>query len=266
MATFNWELLRRLLRNNTFGFNAEVRKHFADDEDTTGRGRLKNMLLITASDSRPIAESKIQFFDRQIAKVQNKPTVIGTFKSNWDESVVYRCIVQLYFEQDNAAVPAGYQPLKAQISFRLEDTHKTITETKYKALAARIKAELSPNNGYRFNKGKYLCLYDDPENGYHLQIYALSKAEGIEVVKKILDIQNHTYDDENFRCTEPERDTDNTPGTETILAKSIKKSRWRPTGAVRFKYADLIIANLADPICLCDMTGMRANPVVRGWA
>jgi hypothetical protein len=251
--------------NDRYGFNWEVKRHFANHADATAKGRLKNLLLITRSDSRPEAESKIQFFREHIQKVHNKPTVIGEFKTNLDAKVKYRCQVQLYFKQDNDATPPGKDPLDAQISFRLDETYKTITEAKYKALAARIKTELSPNDGHRWNKGKYLCLYDDPEQGYHFQVYAISKAEGIEVIKKVLSIQNHTYNDKLFRCTEPERNSDNTPGSEIILGETRQLPRWRPTSNVRFQYADLIVWNVKEPICLVDMTGMRANPVLRGW-
>ncbi len=264
MPDLSWAKHRKLLRTPDIGFNAEVYRHFKINDLPGGGAALRDSLLIGAKDSRSKANFKIQYFRDQVQKVHLKPTIIGQIKDEFDESVSYKCQVQLYFRQDSDAVPSGKKAVTAQISFRLDETHKTITETNYKALANKIKVELAPRDGYLWNKGKILCLYNDEERGYRLQIYALSEAEGEQVVKKILSIQDHPFDEKLFRHSTPKRNSENTPGKVTILGTSYSEPRWRPTATVRFMWADLIVWNVPEPICLVDNSGIRLNPVLRG--
>lgn len=251
----HWALQRKLLMNTKTGFNAEVYRHFkdvVDDDATTSASRktLRDSLLINSKDSRTTAGFKIQFFRDRIQKVHEKVTVVGKLKDDFDADVKYKCQVQLMFTQDKDAAPTGRRPLTAEISFRIDETATTITRSKYQTLAQKIETTLATGTGFSWDKGKIICWYKDPERGYDLQIYALSKAEGEKVVKKILDIQNHPWDADKFKHTTPERSSDNTPGSMTILGDSVDKPRWRPTATVYFSYANLIVWNRTDPIRL----------------
>lgn len=266
MSNRAWAAIRKILRSSN-GYNKEVYNHFKDIEDdgtpiTFNRKALRDACLIQANDSILMANARVRLFREEVQRAHLKPTVIGEFKTNFDEKVTYRCQVVLYFFQDIGAVPEGYKPIDARISFRLDETHLTITEAKYKILANKIKTELATGTPYSFNKGKYLCLYEDDALGYNFQIYTSSETEGENVIKKIMSIQNHTFNEKLFRCSTPKRNSDNNPGTVTILGKSRKKPRWRPTGTVKFRYADLVIHDLPNPIVLVDRTGTRANPVI----
>ena len=252
----HWALQRKLLMNTRTGFNAEVYRHFKDvvDGDATSASRkeLRDSLLINNKDSRTTAGFKIQYFREQVQKVHEKVTVVGKIKDDFDADVKYKCQVQLMFVQDKDAAPRGRRPLRAEISFRIDETATTITRTKYQTLAQKIRSTLATGDGYTWDKGKVICWYKDWENGYDLQIYALNKTEGEQVVKKILDIQNHPWDANKFKFTTPEKDSDNTPGTVTILGETEDKPRWRPTAKVRFSYANLIVWNRKQPIRLVD--------------
>lgn len=253
----HWALQRKLLMNTRVGFNAEVYRHFKDvDGDgasSSGRRELRDSLLINNKDSRTTASFKIQYFRESVQKVHEKVTVIGKIKDDFDADVKYKCQIELNFVQDRAATPKGRRPLTAQISFRIDESATTITRAKYQALAQKIRTTLATGSGFSWDKGKIICWYKDPEHGYDLQIYALSKTEGERVVRKILDIQNHTFVTDKFKFTTPERDSDNTPGTVTILGDTVDKPRWRPAAKVRFSYANLIIWNRKDPIRLLDL-------------
>lgn len=261
MPDLVWPKQRKLYRAPQIGFNAEVYRHFQDEDLTEGRINVRNLCLIGAKDSRGVAESKIKFFREQVQKVHLKPTIVGIPKASHDESVTYKCQIQLYFRQDIAATPSGKTPVDAQISFRLRETHETITESEYKRLASRIEVEFAANRGYRWDKGRILCLYTDSQRGYELQIYARSSEEGERVAKKVLDIQGHTFEDDLYRFTEPKKRSIENPGKTTILKKPRSKPRWRPTATVRFLYADLIIWN-SEPITLVDRTGLKVDPVI----
>lgn len=263
----HWAMQRKLLMNTRTGFNAEVYRHFKDvvDNDATtsaSRKELRDSLLINNKDSRTTATFKIQYFREQVQQVHLKPTIVGIPKTKFDEDVTYKCQIQLVFQQDRLAAPTGYKPLEAVISFRLDETHLTLTETKYRALATKIRSEFANGTIYNFDKGKYICNYTDKSHGYYLQVYAASETEGKNLIKKVLNIRNHTFDSDCFRLSTPEKNSLNNPGNQTILGDSVKKPRWRPTGKVYFKYADLLVHGLDEPITLVAVRGSRRSQVI----
>lgn len=260
MADLTWPKQRKLLRAPEVGFNAEVYRHFKEIDDLPNRVAARDACLIGAKDSRSTASFKIQYFREFVQRVHNKPTIIGQPKTKFDQDVRYKCECQIMFRQNKGSVPKGKSPIEAEMSFRIDETHLTITDAKINQLASRIKTELAPNNqGFKFNKGKYICWYIDKERGYELQIYAVSPAEGEKVVKKILEIQNHPYDEKIFKHTEPRRNSENVTGKMTILGEQVNEPRWRPTATVEFVYADLAIWGLDDPVSLVDLIGIRGR-------
>ncbi len=162
MADKNWALQRKLLRAKGTGFNAELYEWFKDIDDAdptpSGRKNLRNSLFIQANDTRNSALFKIQFFRDIVQRVHNRPTIIGQPKSFFDETVQYKCQVFLYFRQSLASTPKGKLPLAAEISFRLNETHLTITNTDIKKLATDVKQALviGVNKGYKFSKSMVL--------------------------------------------------------------------------------------------------------------
>lgn len=266
MPDRSWALQRKLMRAKNIGFNAEVYRHFKDvDEGSTAtRLALRDSLLVQAKESRTSALFKVQYFREFVEKVHSKPSIIGVPKQEFDThfSPEYRPIVSLYFQQDRDAVPLGFAPVRAEISFRLmNETEETLTKANLETLAKNIKNELALNQGFTFNKGKRIASYIDKQLGYYLQIYVNSEAEGIEVIKKVLGIQSHTYDEDKFRVTEPKRNSLNTPSSITIAGTTYKKPRWRPTATVRFQWASLLTYSNPDPFYLVDRTLSRPNPI-----
>lgn len=266
MPDRSWALQRKLLRAPEIGFNAEVQRWFKDVDTTSiSRTKLRDSLLIQANESRTSAMFKIQYFRDFVQKVHDKVNIIGTLQGTYESEheVTYRPQVTLFFQQDIEAVPNDYYPITAEISFRLmNETNTTLTEANIKALATQIKTELTVNNGYTFDKGKYLCKYVDIENGYNLQIYAISDTEGEQVARKIVGIRNHTFIENNFKLTTPRKNSVNTTSSVNILGQPTKKARWRPTGRVRFMYANLYIPERPEPLCLVDRTGSKYKPAI----
>lgn len=268
MPDRTWAIQRKLLRAPNIGFNAEVFRHFRDLDGVldTNRTNLRNSLLIQANESRTSAMFKIQYFRDFVQKVHLKPTIIGIEKEELDMqlSVEYKPHVILHFRQDLEAVPDGFTPLRVRISFRLvNESATTLTQANLNTLATQIKNELAINNGYTFDKGKVHCKYTDKENGYDFWTFVLNEAEGEQLAKKIVSIRGHTFDPDKFRANTPNKDSLNIPGNIVILGESAKKARWRPTGRVRFQYADLMIRNKMEPICLVDRSWMRSKTIER---
>jgi hypothetical protein len=267
MPDRSWALQRKLMRAPNIGFNAEVYRWFKDLDDvpSVSRTALRDSLLIQPKESRTSALFKVQYFRDFVQKVHNRVNIIGVPKEKFDVTIElkYKPIVQLYFQQDKAAVSPDYAPITAEISFRLMDeSTETITQANITALANKIRTEFATGAGYTFNKGKYIATYYDKPQGYYLRIYVLNDAEGVEVVRKVLSIRNHTYNEEFFRITEPKKNSVNTTSNQTILGKIYKEPRWRPTATVRFQWASLILHTVPDPIFLVDRTFSRYRPVI----
>lgn len=260
MPDLAWAKQRKLLRAPNIGFNAEVFRHFKTYDDTPGRLVLRDSLLIGTKDSRQTAIFKIQYFRDQVQKVHLSPSIIGVPKEQFDLGIefAYKPIIQLYFQQDRSAIVEDYAPITAEISFRLmNESTETISKSNLEVLAAKIKTEFASGQGYTFNKGKLITHYRDKEHGYYLQLYVINESEGVEVTKKILDIQNHVYNEDFFRKTEPKKSSVNTTSNQTIAGKPYKKARWRPTGTVRFQYASILIHGVPDAIYLVDRSYSR---------
>lgn len=265
MPDRSWALQRKLMRAPNIGFNAEVYRYFRDvDDSTPGKLALRNSLLIQANDSRTSAKFKVDYFREFVQKVHSRVAIIGVPKQMFDDGFepAYKPIVTLYFQQDRDAVTPGFAPITAEISFRLmQETQDSLTKPKKEVLAKTLKNELALRQGYTFNKGKYIAHYQDRSKGYHLQIYVASRAEGEQVVKKILSLQDHTYNNKKFRLTDPDRDSVNNPGKIVVAGETYTEPRWRPTGTVRFQWAYLLFQANPDPVYLVDRTLTRPSPI-----
>lgn len=266
MPDRSWALQRKLMRAPNIGFNAEVQRWFKDLDSNAdiGRRALRDSLLIQKNESRTSAMFKVQYFRDFVQKVHSQPVIIGIPKEQFDTNieVEYKPVVQLYFQQDRASIVPGYAPVTAEISFRLmNETEDTLTQANLQILARSIKSQFALNQGFTFDKGKNIALYNDKEHGYSLQIYTINESEGINIIRKILSIQNHTFDENKFRFTEPKRKSLNNPGNKTIAGEVYKKRRWRPTATVRFQWASLTIHTRPLPYWLVDRTLSRPSPI-----
>jgi len=83
-------------------------------------------------------------------------------------------------------------------------------------------------------------------SGFH----PVAKSEGLHP-----DIQDKPYDEDKCTTVNPERNSLNVPGNQTILGKVVKKKRWRPTANVRFTHAIALIHGLSKGVVLVDRTG-----------
>ncbi len=260
-----WEHLQNQVRRL---HNERVRNYFddvADDDDiSTPRGSLRQASLLKDKDSAILTCVRMMFFEFTIgnarwlqAPLYGMPT--GQFQEEFD--VAYRPMVTLHFSQDINSVPNGLFPIRQSASFRLmNETSESISRGELNNLASIIRAKFW---NYRFNKGKIKVRYTEPKKGYRLAINALSISEGIDVIRDVLSIQGHTIDDDCLNVNDkPRKNSDNTPGSTTILGKVRKKRRWRPTASVGFRYASVSIFGLnRDPV-LVDRTGNFIEAII----
>ena len=267
----DWQHLQAQLKRL---HNARVNKWFKSEEGkeaeiVTGPASLKLACTISSRDSAIIALLRMWLFDINIgAAAKWQPAYYGYPIQTFQErnEVIYHPQVHLFFSQDKAATPDDYRPMEAEISFRLMDeTYKTMTETKATTLARDIKAAMGTReNPFKFNKGKIKFTYLDNENGYDLRILAQSETEAVNTCKKIVSIRNHAFNEDNFREHIPHKASINTPSTETVYGEMRRKRRWRPTGTVKFRWASMSLYGVDKGLLLYDpFDRINDYPLVR---
>lgn len=258
MPVRDWAQIRKILRNGD-SFNREVYDWFRDADNNDTRRALRDDLLIGAKDSIQIAQIKIKTFREIIQKTHLKPDIIGMPKIDLDADVTYRPEVTLHFKQSKESVPKGKHAKSARISYRLmNQTSSTLSRTELITLGRDIYNDFAKPTAYRFNKGKIIGWYIKPEEGLNLQIYCHTEEIGETVVKKILSHRNLTFDNDIFKYSKPNRNTDPTPGSITILGNSVSKPVWRPTVFVEFDHASINLHNDSQIRVLCDLSGLNA--------
>lgn len=242
--------------------NREVNEWFRDVgenellDNSTARKQAKKACLIQSKDGQNMALLKMMTFRQLVEQSHLIQDLYGTPTDVYQESVAFRPQVHLFFTQDSNAVVGGRRAMKGQIGFRLvNETSDTMTESKARILANKIKAQLAVNNGFIWKKGKISCIYKDPEYNLKLNILALSEAEGREVINKVVNIIEINYNNDYLKVSEPKRNSETNPTTSKLVYGKLRKvQRWRPTGNVRFRYAILDVHGMQNRIILVDTT------------
>lgn len=255
-------------------FNPEVKEYFKDvgpadwDESlVSDRAHLRVACTHRDDDTIAMTQMRLQVFDQirfgnwlqMFYPREQTPDV-------WDTEVVDNPKVKLYFAQDSSAVPEGRSVIQAEYSFRLMDqTPSTIRETDALTLARQIRSEFAATHPtYTWTKGKVIVSYKDPSRGYRLRIYGSTEVEAEQLIRKILAIRNHPFEEDKLTPHIPRRNSVNNPsGTELVYGKQRKKPRWRPTANVRFRWASLEIQGLPRDIMLVDTTGYFQDALVK---
>ncbi len=234
-------------------YNREVREAFSDlggdewlPDINTPRASLRQACTIYDSDSATMMAVKMMFFYFTLRKAQDmQAPLVGMPKGSLDPVRKYKPQICLFFKEDSGDVEEGYDPVEGRISIRLmNEDSESITKTELTNLGNRIRAEFGTGSGYVWKKGKEYYSYTDKEKGYQLQILAFSEAKARELINKILDIQNHSFEDKRFNKNNngnPAAAYPTIPPNQNILGETVREPRKRPVADVRFQYA---IANL----------------------
>jgi hypothetical protein len=179
-------------------------------------------------------------------------TVYGIPVQEFQRDIKYKPQVKLYFKEkfDSAGNDNRTSLSRAEITFRLmNETSETITRTKAEQLAKNIKREFGTPI-FVWEKGWYKATYLDAVHGYDLRLLVKSKLEAIRIIKQVLQIQSHTYNNDYLQYVEHDRTYSLNPGTHRVYGNTVKKIVQRPRVDVRFKYAQLLIWGRVNPINL----------------
>lgn len=267
MADLNWPRLRKLLRAPEVGFNAEVYRHFRQDEDTPGRRALRDYLLIGATDSRTTAQSKIAYFRDQVQKVHLKPEIYGEPIADVDTVLRYKPEIVLAFSNRNDRSYSSHVRPRARVSYKIIDkTEETITETDLKRIANRINQEFVTGTLFKFEKGKELYTYKEFNKGYNFQVYTKNQTEAKRVIDRVMAINGDNPDwkfMQNHTPEEPYNLYPRNPGRKTILGRSVELNEKRPEVLVQFAFAYALLKDKGKPVALVDAAGRLMRPYIR---
>lgn len=252
--------------------NRQIRADFQDlGDDTwepevgTTRGAMRHALTHKDSDPLPVTLSRMFLYYFTYGKAQAlQAPIYGIPATHFQESVKFHPQIRMLFIEDQTLVEDGYEPVKAEISFRLiDETESTITPAKAQVLATKIRSLFATGEGFTWKKGREKWVYSDQSKGYHLRLLAWNEAEAKKVIEQILDIQGHTPDWEAYLSTTLQKRTFSTiPGTHRVYGKQRRKPRDRPIAFVRFRYAELKVWGMTHAVTLVDKTGLRRNPLI----
>ncbi len=254
--------------------NNEVRDSFSDlggDEwlpnINTPRSSLRQACTIYDSDSATMMLLKQNLFFLLLRKAQDyQAPIVGVPKGSFDAIRKYRPQITLYFKEDAGDVEQGYNAVDGRISFRLmNEDSESITRTRLTSLANKIRTEFGTSNGYTWKKGKEYYNYTDKAKGYQLQILAFSESEARQLITKVLDVQNHSFQAKKFTKSsndDPSSAYPTIPANQTILGEVTREPRKRPVADVRFQFAIANIWGRSELIPLYDRSFKYLNALV----
>lgn len=258
-ANFNeWENLQDVIK---FHHNKLVKEYFKNQEDNnveTPKARLKYSCIIKDDDTSVITLLRMWLFEVTVGHAQALQTPIyGVPVQELQSNTKFKPQVKLYFKEsfDEEIHGDGTPLAKSEITFRImNETSETINRTRAESLARAIKNELAVP-ALVWEKGWYKYTYLDNEHGYDFRLLVKSKSEGERIVKKVLAIQNHSFNNDYFQYIDHERSYPINPGTHRVYGKTVKKFRQRPRADVKFRYAQLFIWGQTKPVNLVSVGG-----------
>lgn len=174
--------------------------------------------------------------------------------------------IVLWFLEDMADVEPGYDQVEGRISFRIMDKTDDperdlpkLTTADMQQWGNKIKELFLPGDTpYVWKKGKEMVSYANWQQGYQFQLNCRNKTDGIELVQKLVQIQNHTYTPKYLNHSVPEAPTDafpTIPSEVTIAGRKTRAPRRRPIADVTFRYAKLYTYYWKEPIILVNNKG-----------
>ncbi|KAM3112873.1 hypothetical protein [Phormidesmis sp. 146-33] len=236
-----------------------------DDDITTSRGSLRVASTLRDADSALETLNKLMFFYFVLRKGADlQGSIYGMPSIAFQEQFTFAPQIRLYFLEDARDVEQGFSPVEGDITFRLtRESPETITPSEARNLASRVRSAFTAAGGFVWKKGRVKVTYLDKKRGYDFRLLVTSEAEGKRIIEQVLDIQSHAPDWDFLTVHESRATFPIVPGNHTVYGKSRRKMRRRPRADVRFRWAELHIHGLPNPVVLVDRTGTKRDALVK---
>jgi hypothetical protein len=260
-----WENLQDLVR---LEHNKVVMQYFKNQENndiSTPKARLKHTCLIKDEDTVGMTQMRMWLFEVTCAHLQavQRP-VYGIPVQEFQSDRKFKPQIKLYFlEKYNPEIHDFEQSqTEGEITFRLmKQTSETISRADAERLALKIK-NLFANPIFTWNKGYFKCTYSDRERGYDLRLLVTNKSEGERIIKHVLEIQDHPFDRNYIQYIDNDRTYTTTPGTHRVYGKQRKQYVRRKATHVTFRYAQLFIWGMPNPVNLVVTASSRLKNTI----
>ncbi|MEA5601076.1 hypothetical protein [Nostoc sp. UHCC 0252] len=244
--------------------NAWFKNQRKDSLETPKENAYQACLIRDEDDANTMLLRKL-FFEFDVGQAQAlQAPIYGIPVPEHQRDIKYKPQVKLHFQERLTVSSPGDRTRGArqEITFRLmNESSDTISRADAERLATAIKRDLTKPL-LIIEKGKYKATYLDDEHGYDFRLLVENEAEGIRVIKKILEIQGHSYNDDYFQFVKNNRTYSMTPGTHRVYGQTINKPVLRPTVPVRFRYAQLLIYGRSAHINLVAMSDVNLKSVI----
>jgi len=239
-------------------------KNQPDDDISTPKAALKHACLIKDEDNAAMTQLRLWLFEITVGHAQSLQTpVYGIPVHEFQRESTFKPQIKLYFrEKHDADMTDRNHPARSVITVKLvNETSASISRADAERLAAAIKREFT-NPVFIWERGWYKYTYTDLERGYDLRLLVKSKAEGIRITKKVLEIQGHPFNDDKQQFIEHDRTYPLNTGTHIVYGRTIKKPVKRPRVDVRFRYAQLLINGKTNAINLVALSDAPLKSVI----
>lgn len=151
-----------------------------------------------------------------------------------------------------------------EISYRIiGETGETLTENNAKVRAERIKSLFTQPVLFEWQKGKEIVTYRDQPNGYDFRLRVKNEAEARRIITQVMAIEGKQPEWERLTVHESRASFPAEPNSKRIYGEMRKLLVRRPVKDIKFRYAELHIHGIPQPVTLLDTTGRRGNPLVR---
>lgn len=218
------------------GSDAEIIRHILQMEyegGGTAGGDTKN---IRENESILIGQPMVTFYFREFEPKENRRPI----------EAEYSCRLMGYTDNPNEVTP------------RIE----LLTPANLKVLAEKIKTVFWPigdvASRFSYEKGKKSCSYRDIKNGYKLWIMVKTEADGENIVKKLLEVQNVPFNENKLVFSSVKNPAVTYPETEVkiqTLGKERKVRTARPEASMKFWKADIKLSLWPQKITLLNYDG-----------
>lgn len=260
-----WEHLQDMVRRD---HNKAVKAYFKnqpDDDISKPKAALKQACVIKDGDTATMTMMRLWLFEITVGHAQSlQAPIYGIPVQELQRNVKYKPQVKLFFREklDKNTDNSRNTLATGEITFRLMDeSSESINRTKVEKLATNIKREFGTPI-FTWEKGWYKATYLDSVHGYDLRLLVKSKAEAIRIIKQVLQIQTHVFNNDYFQYVEHDRSYSLNPGTHKVYGSTVKKIIQRPRVDVRFKYAQLLIHGRINSINLVATSDSALRSVI----
>lgn len=244
--------------------NAWFKNQKKDSIETPKENAYQACLIRDEDDANTMILRKL-FFEFDVGQAQAlQAPIYGVPVAEHQRDVKYKPQVKIYFQERLTVSSPGNRTRGArqEITFRLMDkSSDTISRTDAERLATAIKREIT-NPLLIIDKGKYKATYLDEEHGYDFRLLVENEAEAVRVIRQVLAIQGHSYNDDHFQFIKNSRAYSMNPGTHRVYGQTVTKPVLRPTVPVRFRYAQLMIYGRTAHINLVAMADVKLKSVI----